>query len=146
MQKEIEKDNILFKVVDLHKTAHNKANKLFTRDGIGVPIDQLPVLMVLYYVGEMSQQDIADRLLRDKSSVLRSIASLEAKEFVFIKSDDLDKRKKIISLTAIGEAQAGGISKELTKLDKMLFSCLTKEERQDFEALLFKCSEHIKGL
>ncbi len=146
MQKEIEKDNILFKVVDLHKTAQNKANKLFTQDGIEVPIDQLPVLMVLYYAGEMSQQDIADRLLRDKSSILRSIASLETKGFVHIKSDDADKRKKIIALTESAEAEAAKIANELTNLDKTLFSCLTKKEREDFETLLSKCSAYIKTL
>ncbi len=146
MQRTRDKENTLFKLFELHKTAFNKATKLFVNDGIEVPIDQLPVLMVVYYEGEMSQQAIADKLLRDKSSILRSIISLEAKGFVLVSSDGADKRKKIIALTRIGETQAEMIAKKLTELDKKLFSFLTEKERKDFEALLSKCSNHIKNL
>lgn len=136
----------LFKVVDLHKAAFNKANKFFINDGIEVPVDQMPVLMIVFYEGAMSQQEIAGKLFRDKSSILRSIASLESKGLVTITADSADKRKRIIGLTDAGENQATMVNTEIRKIDKMLFSCLTEKEKKDFEALLMKCRNHVDTL
>ena len=70
------KDLLLFKIFNIHKIICNKSNKNFSNEGLNIQVEQIPVAMVIYYNGPQSQQDIAHELVRDKSSVLRTVASL----------------------------------------------------------------------
>jgi len=125
---------------------YNKANKVFNKDGIPVPMEQLPVLMTLFYNGTISQQEIADFLARDKSSVLRSLKSLETKKLIHVAQDPFDGRKKMIQLTKEGQKIGEHINDKIVEIDKMVFSCLTNEEKQLFENLLIKCTEGVSRL
>lgn len=142
MQKEEVYNSILmFKFKDLHKVMYNKANKLFTKEGMPLSLEQLPVLMVLFYKGTLSQQEIADVLERDKSSVLRSAKSLQSKKLIEIAQNPFDKRKKMVQLTKEGHALGVSINEKIIKIDSVIFSCLTIEEKQTLERLIVKCSD-----
>src|SRR5690606_6763591 len=119
----------------------NKTNKYFNKDGIDLQVEQFPVLMIPYFKGTISQQEIADICGRDKSSVLRSIVSLTSKHFLVTAQDPFDKRKKMVQLTKEGKVLAGKIAQEVINLDAMVFSCLTATERVTFEELLQKCEK-----
>lgn len=136
----------MFRVVELHKAIYNKSNKIINKDGWGLQVEQLPVLMVIYFGGACSQQDIADKLIRDKSSVLRSVVSLEGRGFLVTAPDPFDKRKKMVQLSNAGKKLGDKIAEEVTKLDKLLFACLDKEELALFESLLKKCEQSISAL
>lgn len=126
---------------------YNKANKMFCKDGsMPLAVEQLPVLMSLFYRGTMSQQEIADLIERDKSSVLRSIKSLQNKNLLNVAQDPFDKRKKMIQLTSEGHSIGISINKKILDIDKAMFSCFTTEEKKQMEHLMQKCSEGIAAL
>jgi DNA-binding MarR family transcriptional regulator len=102
--------------------------------------------MIPYFKGTVSQQEMADISGRDKSSVLRSITSLTSKNFVITAQDPFDKRKKMVQLTKDGKTLAEKIAHEIIKLDELVFSCLSAEERTVFERLLQKCEKYVSGL
>lgn len=135
----------MFRVVELHKAIFNKANKILNKDGWGIQVEQLPVLMVIYYSGASSQQEIADKIVRDKSSVLRSVVSLESKGFLVTAPDPFDKRKKMVQLSVAGRKLGESIAAEIAKVDKQLFACLSGEELTLFESLLRKCEQSISS-
>lgn len=137
---------LMFKFKDLHKLMYNKANKLFCKEGMPLSVEQLPVLMVLFYRGTMSQQEIADLLERDKSSVLRSIKSLQTKNLISVAQDPFDKRKKMIKLTDEGHTIGVSINKKIVEIDKAMFAYFTDEEKKQMEYLMQKCSEGINKL
>ena len=137
---------LMFRFFELHKNIANKINKHFNKDGFDLQVEQFPVLMIPFFKGTISQQEIADICGRDKSSVLRSIASLAAKNFLMTAQDPFDKRKKMVQLTKEGKALAERIAHEIVKLDEMVFSCLSDDERSTFEALLQKCEKHVSEL
>lgn len=142
MQKEEAYNSILmFKFKDLHRLMYNKANKLFTKEGMPLAIEQLPVLMVLFYKGTLSQQEIADTLDRDKSSVLRSAKSLQAKKLLEIAQNPFDKRKKMVQLTKDGQVLGASINEKIIKIDSVIFSCLSDEEKKTLDRLITKCSD-----
>ncbi|WP_342647625.1 MarR family transcriptional regulator [Mucilaginibacter sp. CSA2-8R] len=142
----INKDLLLFKIFNIHKIICNKANKLFSKDGVNIQFEQIPVLMVAYYHGPVSQQDIADEIVRDKSSVLRTIASLESSGFLKVKPDVTDKRKKLISITDTGADLAKKIAGEADAIDNQMFTNLSVAEKLILTELLEKCSTHLQAI
>lgn len=140
------KDLLLFKIFNIHKIICNKANKLFSKDGVNIQFEQIPVLMVAYYHGPVSQQDIADEIARDKSSVLRTIASLENLGFLQVKADSTDKRKKLISITETGADLAKKIAGEADAIDNQMFTNLSVAEKLILTELLEKCSTHLQAI
>ncbi len=83
--------------------------------------------MIPFLKGVVSQQEIAHKTFRDKSSVLRSIISLTNKNLLNTARDPFDKRKKMVQLTKDGRLLADRIAKELIKMDELVFSCLSEE-------------------
>ncbi len=140
------KDLLLFKIFNIHKIICNKANKLFSKDGVNIQFEQIPVLMVAYYHGPVSQQDIADEIARDKSSVLRTIASLENSGFLHVKADITDKRKKLISITQTGADLAKKIAGDADAIDNQMFTNLSVAEKLILTELLEKCSTHLQAI
>ncbi len=140
------KDLLLFKIFNIHKIICNKANKLFSKDGVNIQFEQIPVLMVAYYHGPVSQQDIADEIARDKSSVLRTIASLENSGFLQVEADSTDKRKKLISITETGADLAKKIAGEADAIDNQMFTNLSVAEKLILTELLEKCSTHLQAI
>ncbi len=137
---------MLFKIFNIHKIICNKANKLFSKDGVNIQFEQIPVLMVAYYHGPVSQQDIADEITRDKSSVLRTIASLESAGFLQVQPDATDKRKKLVSITDTGEDLAKKIAGEAEAIDDQMFTNLSVAEKLILTELLEKCANHLQAI
>lgn len=136
----------MFKIFNIHKIICNKANKLFSKDGVNIQFEQIPVLMVAYYHGPVSQQDIADEITRDKSSVLRTIASLESAGFLQVQPDATDKRKKLVSITDTGEDLAKKIAGEAEAIDDQMFTNLSVAEKLILTELLEKCANHLQAI
>ena len=137
---------MMFKLVELHKAIFNKANHIITNTGLEIQVEQLPVMMVIFYGGTMSQQDMADKLQRDKSSIFRSISSLEGRGLLAVAKDPFDKRRNLVQLTKEGKKLADKIALEISRIDAMLFECLSPEETTTFESLILKCERYIAGL
>jgi DNA-binding MarR family transcriptional regulator len=139
----INTDLLLFKIFHIHKIICNKANKYLSKDGLAIQVEQIPVLMVIYYTGLQSQQEIADELLRDKSSVLRTVSWLEKAGYIIVEPDTTDKRKKLLKLTKQGQQLAEKIAEETSGMDDKMFSNLSKAEKLILTELLDKVTHHI---
>lgn len=137
---------LMFRFFELHKTIAKRTNNYFDRDGFEIHIEQFPVLMIPFFKGAISQQEIADISARDKSSILRSVTSLTGKDLVVTAQNPFDKRKKMVQLTREGKKLAEKVALEIVTLDELVFSCLSGEERTTFEALLEKCQKHVSAL
>jgi DNA-binding MarR family transcriptional regulator len=142
----INKDLLLFKIFQIHKIICNKANKSFSNEGVNIQVEQIPVLMVIHYNGAQSQQEIAHELLRDKSSVMRTIGSLETSGYLNTEPDTTDKRKKLVNLTSKGSDLTNRLSAEMGDMDRMMFSNLSVAEKLILTELLEKCTDHINDI
>lgn len=139
-------DLLLFKVFHIHKVICNKANKAFSKEGVNIQVEQIPVLMVVHHLGPQSQQDIAHELLRDKSSILRTVGSLVTAGFILVEPDTNDKRKKLVMLTEKGNQLADKIATEMNAMDAKMFANLSFAEKSILTELLDKCNTHIDTL
>jgi DNA-binding MarR family transcriptional regulator len=115
-----------------------ECDKIFRESGFPLQMDQIPVLMSLYYFGGASQKATSASLGRDKASVNRTISVLLKKDFVKVFQDPVDKRKTYVELTASGEKLAKQADAILGRFDAVLSSELTEEERKEFDKTMLK--------
>jgi DNA-binding MarR family transcriptional regulator len=73
-------------------------------NGIDMTIEQFKVMVVLWKEKSSTQQNIADFVGKDKTSVTRLITGLEKRSLIQRTSDKSDKRCNLVTLTAQGIA------------------------------------------
>ncbi|HQS66314.1 MAG TPA: MarR family winged helix-turn-helix transcriptional regulator [Sulfuricurvum sp.] len=73
-------------------------------NGIDMTIEQFKVMVVLWKEKSSTQQNIADFVGKDKTSVTRLIAGLEKRSLIQRSTDKTDKRCNLVTLTAQGIA------------------------------------------
>ncbi|GAA3987108.1 MarR family winged helix-turn-helix transcriptional regulator [Mucilaginibacter dorajii] len=122
----------------LYHRLYKESDKLFREHDFPLQMDQVPVLMVLYYAGGASQKDVGTALGRDKASINRTISVLLKKDFVKVIPDAVDKRKTHVELTASGQKLAKQADAILGRFDAVLSSELTLEERKGLDKTMLK--------
>lgn len=130
-------DSFLFQIHRIKKALFRRTNALMSEAGITLQLEQLPLIMILQYK-DLSQRELSDKTMRDKSSILRSVNALEKKSLLIVRKDKTDKRKNVVSLTDEGISLAKSIRSLMKKSEDEVLSVFSPKER--IEAL-----EVIKG-
>ncbi|MDD2266385.1 MarR family transcriptional regulator [Sulfuricurvum sp.] len=84
--------------------ARNYLSRKLALHGIDMTIEQFKVMVVLWKEGSSTQQNIADFVGKDKTSVTRLIAGLEKRSLIQRATDCQDKRCNLVTLTPQGIA------------------------------------------
>jgi DNA-binding MarR family transcriptional regulator len=105
--------------------------------------EQFMLIDLLWNQGEMSQQQLADLMQKDKNSVTKLVDAIEKKGFVTRRQNAQDRRSNTLVLTEKAlhlkpEAKQKGIS----ILDHML-SGISEEELRSFLGTLHKLNENM---
>jgi len=130
-------DSFFFQIHRMKRTIFRRTNALMNEAGITLQLEQLPLIMILQRKN-LSQRELSDMTMRDKSSILRSINALEKKNLVEVQKDEDDKRKNVVSLTEEGIKLAKNIRTLMKKSEDEVLSVFSPKER--IEAL-----ETIRG-
>jgi len=120
----------------VHTVMRKECDKIFREHDFPLEMDQLPVLLSLYYSGGASQQEIYSKLLRDKASVNRTVAFLAKKGILTTTPDSADRRKTRVELTAAGKKLAQKANVIIEKYDEKLASAFTAEEKREWHRLM----------
>ncbi|MBD7919333.1 winged helix-turn-helix transcriptional regulator [Cellulomonas sp. Sa3CUA2] len=99
---------------------------------------QFGVLNVLRTRGEASQRDLCDDLDLDRSTIAGLVARLEARELVARVRAEADRRRNVVRLTDEGLAVLAELVPAAARVDDVLTSALTRQERETLQALLTK--------
>jgi DNA-binding MarR family transcriptional regulator len=129
---------VIFQIGVLYHRVYKECGKIFREKSFPLEMDQLPVVLKLYYEGGASQQEISLSSQRDKASVNRTVSFLLKKGLVKVVQDVADKRKTLVELTATGKKLARQADVMLEEFNEVLSSVLTKEERKQFHSLMLK--------
>ncbi|AWK06629.1 hypothetical protein HYN56_21305 [Flavobacterium crocinum] len=121
-------DSFFFQIHRIKRAIFRRTNALMTDAGITLQLEQLPLLMILNQKS-LSQRELSDKTMRDKSSILRSINALEKKNLVEVVKDKTDKRKNIVSLTNEGVNLAKSIRSLMKRAEEEVMSVFTPKER-----------------
>ncbi|MDP5201426.1 MarR family winged helix-turn-helix transcriptional regulator [Flavobacterium sp. DG2-3] len=121
-------DSFFFQINRIKRAIFRRTNALMTEAGITLQLEQLPLLMILNHKS-LSQRELSDKTMRDKSSILRSISALEKKKLVEVVKDKMDKRKNIVSLTEEGIIMAKNIRSLMKRAEEEVMSVFSPKER-----------------
>lgn len=77
--------------------------KQLKKNDLGITVEMLEVLMVLSSHNQINQQQIADRVRKNKANLTPIIDKLSLKNLVQRREDSTDRRNKLISLTEKGQ-------------------------------------------
>lgn len=100
------------------------------------------ILKILYFHDEIVQQDIAEMMDQDKSSILRQLKMLEKRNLVTKLADTSDKRRNFIVLTEKGmKVTQNAIHVEKDKQANIMHGIKDKDF-DVFSKVLFKIKEN----
>jgi DNA-binding MarR family transcriptional regulator len=121
-------------------------NTIFNSHGFNLTAEQFLVMDTLWDEGVMSQQQIADTILKDKNSVTKLIDALEKKGLVERVAGQSDKRQNLIHLTARAVEIKEAITQVAIDTTDRIIKDIPKEDLVNFVKVLNKIAENIDSL
>lgn len=107
-------------------------SKKLLESNLEMTFEQATVIMILFHYNGINQQEIANRAFKDKSTILRTIDSLEEKGLVTRVKDEKDRRNNLIFISKEGKI----IQNELLTLHfKILKEFLEDIEEEDYNEM-----------
>jgi DNA-binding MarR family transcriptional regulator len=108
----------------VHNRFKQHFTALFQEKGYNITPEQFLVMDALWNNGaKMSQQQIADTIIKDKNSVVKLIDGLEKKEMVKRVANVEDRRQNLIELTPLGKE----IEESVKEIAMNVVSTITKD-------------------
>jgi MarR family transcriptional regulator for hemolysin len=129
-------DNILFNLAFTTKEIQRTFKRFATDLSVDVPTEAMGILLAVYYQSDLIQQDIAEIVKKDKSSVLRHIDNLEKKNLVQRTIAANDRRRNIINITDKGKQFIDEINNKANELLGLLSDGLQKADIEIFNSVL----------
>ncbi len=119
---------------------------VFKKEGINLTAEQFLVMDALWNQGEMTQQNIAYIIQKDKNSVTQFIDNLEKKGLVQRVVDTADRRVNNIKLSKAGLAMKDNTKKVAIAAVNDILEGIPEEELKGFVKVLNKACENFEKL
>lgn len=115
---------------------HNRfklwVNESLQKSGYNITAEQFLLLDTLWMEGPLSQQKIADIMLKDKNSVVKLVNSLEARGLVTREVNQNDRRENIVTVTKKGIEIQEPVTQAALNAVEQITSGLSDEEISTF--------------
>jgi DNA-binding MarR family transcriptional regulator len=116
----------------------NDITKAFNDAGIDITAEQFSLLMFLWHKEGINQQEIADHIVKEKTTTLRIIDKLEERGFITRVKDKEDRRNNKIYLTDKGKNIREELKTIVDQIADKTFGILSDDEINNFEMILAK--------
>lgn len=122
-------------IIELHLTGHKIKRyiaSMLRQQGVPLTPEQFMLIDLLWNEGEMTQQQLANQLKKDKNSVTMLVDAIESKGLVVRRQNTLDRRSNTVVLTDKAlELKEMAKQKGISILDGMLEG-ISEEELHSF--------------
>ncbi len=118
------------------KTYRQFAQNTLRVHGHSITIDQWLVLRMLKDHPDVSQNDLADLIFKDKASVTRILDLLEQQKFLTRKTDPDNRRRSRLSLTPKGHKAVEAIMPIVTRYRKAALLGISEKDLLKTQAVL----------
>jgi DNA-binding MarR family transcriptional regulator len=136
MEPESLDDNIVFLIGKASDLFYKRVTNLFREKKIDVTVEQFSVLTILWYEDGLLQQDIANRLNRDKTTITRVISNMEKRNLVVRVPGQIDRRNNHIHLTYRGRELEQTLTQISGKIYMQAIEGLSKEDLMTLSRIL----------
>ncbi len=123
-----------------------RISSVFKSEGINLTAEQFLVMDTLWNQGEMTQQNIAYIIQKDKNSVTQFIDNLEKKGLVQRVIDSNDRRVNKIKLSTTGMEMKERTKKVAIEAVNDILEGISEEELKAFVKVLSKACDNIEKL
>lgn len=132
----------------LLRRAHQISVAVFLEEAgaLGVTTTQYGAMLVLSQIEGLDIVGLGRRLGADRSTSALVISKLEAAGWVRTQTSDMDRRRKVLSLTDAGREVLATLSAPAKAARERLLSAFTPEEAGEFLALLDKFVATFNGV
>lgn len=96
--------------------------------------------------GERTQKEIENFLEVSHPTVVGIVSRMEQNGFVTCRTDQTDRRNKIVSLTKKSIDVGRTMWDKLTRQDEIMFAGFTAEERAQLDSYLLRIYENLNGM
>jgi len=104
------KDSLGHLATQFSKAVLKRINQDLQASGHPVTSEQWTALVHIWNQGGLTQQELGERLLKDKTNIARLLASLERQGYIRRDPGTLDRREKTLLLTDLGLAAMPAIA------------------------------------
>lgn len=118
---------------------------IFESEGLNITPEQFLVMDTLWDEGVLTQQQIADYLLKDKNSVVKLVDGLEDRNLVRRVSNPKDRRQNLIEVTEYAMKIKDKVTKVAMEAVDKIINGITKEDMQIFIRVLSKMAENMNN-
>lgn len=136
-------ENIIYQIGETSRLVHKRITAIFSERGFDVTVEQFGVLALLWYKEGVKQQDIADGLKRNKTTITRIVENMINRNLIVKVPDQLDKRNKLIYLTQKGKA----LQKEMVESSGLVYyQTISNITSKDIDKCLVILIQMMKNL
>jgi len=104
------KDSLGHLATQFSKAVLKRINQDLQAAGHPVTSEQWTALVHIWNQGGLTQQELGERLLKDKTNIARLSASLERQGYIRRETGKVDHREKTLRLTELGQAAMPGLA------------------------------------
>lgn len=126
---------------------HNRTKQyitgIFQQHGFNITPEQFLVMDALWDNGVMSQQELADNIMKDKNSIVKLIDGLEKKDLVRRVADKTDRRKNMIELTPYALSIKDDVTEVALESINHVIKDITTNELRTFIQVLGKMAANM---
>jgi len=120
-----------------------KNQKAIANAGFIITMEQLAVLEILYYHGDMNMTELAHALWKQNANITRIVDKLEKRSFVVRKAVKGDRRANLLSITDRGRQVYIKILPILNEANNKAGSDISQEEKEITLSTLKKIINHL---
>ena len=129
----------------VHNRSKQYVTVIFEEHGFNITPEQFLVMDTLWDEGVLTQQQIADYLLKDKNSVVKLVDGLEDRKLVRRVSNPKDRRQNLIEVTEYAiEIKDKVTTAAMEAVDKIT-NGIIKEDMLTFIKVLSKMAENMNN-
>lgn len=136
---------VLYSIEQTIKEYRKYSQKNITKIIKDITIDQCLVLIILNTKTTSSQKEIADLIFKDYASVTRIIELMVKKEYLIRTSNQDDRRKFTLKLTAKGEKTIDLLTPEIQQNRRKALKGLSTDEIDQLDKTLNKIILNCKN-
>jgi MarR family transcriptional regulator, transcriptional regulator for hemolysin len=110
------------------------------------PAKYFSILLLIHRSGEtLTQQELANQLKVDKTSIVRVVDYLSKAGFITRKRNPKDRRQQLLQLTSKARAVMPVIEQCVTEINRQAFKRLNEKEKKQFYALLERVYNNLSS-
>jgi DNA-binding MarR family transcriptional regulator len=128
------------------KAFRRKLNRSFAEAGHNVTSEQWRILRCLWQKDGQRQQDLANVVHKDKTSITRLVDCMEKRDLVVRIPDRLDRRQNLIYLTNKGKTLQEELMRIVQKVSEEAQQGVTLEGLDTFKEVLTKLHDNLSNL